>query len=143
MQIPETKWSKYYDPTKYNSDFDPNQTLYGVLKSSASKYGDRVAVEYGKTMITYKQLLANVDRVAASMVNIGIKKGDIITLSHSGMPASITPIYAASKIGAIVSVVNNALTGNRLKDIVEVSESKYFFVSTWKIADFMEFFFSK
>ncbi|MCQ2529107.1 MAG: acyl--CoA ligase [Saccharofermentans sp.] len=140
MQIPETKWSKYYDPTKYNSDFDPNQTLYGVLKSSASKYGDRVAVEYGKTRITYKQLLASVDRVAASMINIGIKKGDIITLSHSGMPTSITPIYAASKIGAIVSVVNNALTGSRLKEIVEVSESKYFFVATWKIADFMEFF---
>lgn len=140
MQINETKWNKYYDLTKIPENFNPDRTLYGVLKDSATKYGDRIAIEYGFTKISYSRLLEIVDRVASKMVEVGMRAGDIVTLSHSGMPGSVVTVYASSKIGMAVSSINNALTGVRLREIVNITGSRNFFVSNWKLADFVDFF---
>ena len=55
--------------------------------------------------LTYRQLLAEVERVAAALRGLGIQKGDRITVYMPLCPETIALLLATVRIGAIHSVV--------------------------------------
>ncbi|MCQ2531782.1 MAG: acyl--CoA ligase [Saccharofermentans sp.] len=138
MNLPETKWSKYYSEAK--KEYDENRTLYQVIKDSCDAWGDRVALEYGIPKLTYSQLYQMIEATAKSLVKLGVKKGDVITVTHNGLPATVALIYAASKIGAIVSLVNNAHSVKEIEEYIWRTKSLFLFVSGTKLAEAKKLF---
>ncbi len=106
----ENKWSRYYSSDETVSNVDVGRTIYNVLCDSADKYPDRIAIEHARRTFTYFELKLAVDNTAAALRSVGIKKGDVIALCINGTPATVLTMYAASALGAVVSMMSEDVT---------------------------------
>ena len=83
-------------------------TLPDVLKRTAHKHPETIAlVMMGKT-ITYRRLNELVNRFSSALADLGIQKGDKVSLILPNMPQVIIASYAVFRLGAVV-VMNNPL----------------------------------
>ena len=65
-----------------------------------------ISTEVDKTeSYTYRQLHAEVNRVAAMMQSLGLKRGDRVIIYMPNMPEAVFAILACARLGAIHSVV--------------------------------------
>jgi len=65
-----------------------------------------ISTEVDKTQtFTYKQLHAEVNRVAAMMQSLGLKRGDRVIIYMPNMPEAVFAILACARLGAVHSVV--------------------------------------
>lgn len=74
--------------------------------------------------ITYGELFREVNRFAAGLQNLGIKKGDRIALYMPMIPEFPIAMLAASRIGAISTVVFSGFSANALGNRIQDSESR-------------------
>ncbi|MDR1113354.1 MAG: acetate--CoA ligase, partial [Bacteroidales bacterium] len=75
------------------------------------------------TKISYKELHANVCKVANVLKLLGVKKGDIVTIYLPMAPELIYSMLACARIGAIHSVVFSGFSANALSDRLAQSKS--------------------
>src|SRR6201997_1062313 len=82
-----------------------------------------------RRVFTYASLLAEVERAAAALRGLGIKKGDRITLYMPTCPEAIILMLATVRIGAIHSVVFAGFGAKALGDRVQASGSRLVFTA--------------
>lgn len=75
--------------------------------------GGRLALS-GK--LTYKQLDAAVDRFAAALHGLGVRKGDRVALMLPNSPQFVISFFAAARIGAIIVNINPTYTARELHE---------------------------
>lgn len=87
-----------------------------------------------RRVLTYGQLLWEVERIAAALRAFGIRKGDRITLYMPTCPEAIALMLACVRIGAIHSVVFAGFGAHALADRVQASGSRLVFTAdlTWR-----------
>ncbi|MDQ5850095.1 MAG: propionate--CoA ligase [Pseudomonadota bacterium] len=84
---------------------------YNALDRHQAARGEQKALLYISTetneekSFTYRQLLAEVNRAAAMMQALGVKKGDRVIIYMPMIPEAVFAILACARIGAIHSVV--------------------------------------
>src|SRR5439155_26302927 len=88
----------------------------------SNERGDRV-------VLTYAQLLYEVNRLAAALRGIGIRKGDRLTIYMPPCPESIALMPATVRIGAIHSVVFAGFGAKALGDRIQASGSRVVFAA--------------
>jgi acetyl-CoA synthetase len=96
--------------------------------------GDRAALIYlnergERKDFTFRQLLSEVERVAAALRGLGIQKGDRITVYMPLCPETIFLLLATVRIGAIHSVVFAGFGAGALMDRIRASGSRAVFAS--------------
>ena len=77
-----------------------------------------------RRVLTYAQLLHEVERVAASLRAIGVRKGDRVTLYMPTCPEAIVAMLAIVRIGAIHLAVFAGFGAKALADRIQASGSK-------------------
>jgi len=82
-----------------------------------------------RRVFTYASLLAEVERAAAALRGLGIKKGDRITLYMPTCPEAIVLMLAIVRIGAIHSVVFAGFGAKALGDRIQASGSRLVFTA--------------
>lgn len=109
-------WDKVYKEEEYpffkwfvggKTNISYNCLDYQVFKKNR---GDKAAIiwesEMGETrVLTYGQLLHEVERFAAALKALGVGKGDRVTLCMPMVPEAAIAMLATTRIGAIHSVV--------------------------------------
>lgn len=75
------------------------------------------------TEITYEDLLQRVCRVANAMKELGVKKGDFVTLYMPMVPEAAVAMLACARLGAPHSVVFAGFSAEALRDRIVVSVS--------------------
>ncbi len=117
-------WHKAYAPQVPPSIEYENLTLPAALQRMAKKYPDNAAlIMMGKT-ISYRRLDVEVDRFAAALSELGIRKGDKVAIVLPNMPQMVIATYALFRLGA-VAVMNNPLyTQRELEHQLNDSDSK-------------------
>ncbi len=85
---------------------NPNHSLYETIVTTASIFKDNDALFFMGKAIKYPELIAKIDEAAAGFVNIGIGKGDVVTICMPNVFETIYAFYALSKIGAIAHMVH-------------------------------------
>jgi len=83
-------------------------TMDAVLKRTASRFPDTVALILMGKEITYRELNESVDRFAAALAGLGVKKNDKVALILPNIPQMVIATYALFRLGA-VAVMNNPL----------------------------------
>ncbi|HEX6867798.1 MAG TPA: acetate--CoA ligase [Candidatus Limnocylindrales bacterium] len=78
----------------------------------------------GRRALTYGELLAEVERVAAGLRGLGITKGDRLTIYMPTSVEAIVAMLAAARIGAIHSVVFAGFGAGALGDRIRASGSR-------------------
>ena len=117
-------WHKAYaENVPHTIDYDTS-TLSQVLDRTAQKYPETVAlIMMGKT-ITYRQLNELVNRFATALADLGIEKGDKVSLILPNMPQVIIAAYAVFRLGAAVVMNNPLYTETELAHQLNDSDSK-------------------
>ncbi len=91
--------------------------------------GDKRALifegEEGDTVsLTYKELLKEVCKFSNVLDQLGVKKGDAVTIWMPMIPEAIVAMLACTRIGAVHSVVFGGFSPDALKDRILDSDSK-------------------
>lgn len=120
-------WLKYY--TEKDLDIRvPQCTVYQNIYDSNKSHAKDTAIRYFGNNIHYKTLFSKVDACAKALRQIGIKKGDFITLCTAGVPEAMYLVLACSQIGAVANFINPLFTRRQMIDRINETETKWAFV---------------
>lgn len=121
----ERPWLKYYPKEVINSKL-PEDTIYGYIKNRNKKELDRVAIEYFGNKLTYQKLIRKIDKCAKSLVAMGVKKEDIVTICMPTTPEMVYMFYALSKIGAVSNMIDPRKSAEEICEYANEVNSKLF-----------------
>jgi long-chain acyl-CoA synthetase len=93
----------------------PNTTLPAALEATARRSPDVAAILFKGTRINYRQHNQNVDRFAAALQKLGVRKGDRVAVHLPNCPQFIIAYYAVLRVGAIVVPCNPIYTPRELE----------------------------
>ncbi len=101
------RWFKKWWPkgVPLNTNFE-EKTINELLDEQVDKYKDEKFIWFLDAWITYKQFQDYVKSFATALVNLGIKKGDVIGIFLPNCPQYIVAYFAITRIGAIASGIN-------------------------------------
>ncbi|MGD1051521.1 MAG: acetate--CoA ligase [Solirubrobacteraceae bacterium] len=91
--------------------------------------GDRIAFHWlgedGSTRdISYAELLADVERFANALRDLGIKKGDVVGIYLPMIPEVVVSMLACARIGAPHNVVFGGFAAEAVRERMEFSDAK-------------------
>ena len=118
-------WTAHYDagvPTSVAPY--PDRTLVDYLDDTARQYPDRPAILFKGRTITYGELGALSDAVAAHLVRLGVKKGDRVALCLPNCPQFSIVQYGAWKVGAVICPINPTYTDRELEDALVATDAE-------------------
>ena len=108
---------------KYESVW-PNKTILDYLNDAIEKDPDKVAIVDKKSRYTYRELGKMVDRVALGLLELGLGKGDVISIQLPNWNEFIILHYAATRIGAITNPLIPIYRDREIGYMVGMVESK-------------------
>ncbi|MDF2789831.1 MAG: acyl-CoA synthetase (AMP-forming)/AMP-acid ligase [Neobacillus sp.] len=108
---------------KYQSIW-PNRTILDYLNEAIAKNPDKLAIVDKKSRITYRELGKLVDRVALGLLELGLRKGDIISFQLPNWNEFIILHYAVTRIGAISNPLIPIYRDREIGYMVRTAESK-------------------
>ena len=121
----ERPWLKYYPKEVVDAKL-PENTIYGYIKSRNKDELDRIAIEYFGNKLSYKELIKKIDNCAKSLVAMGVKEGDIVTICMPTTPEMVYMFYALSKIGAISNMIDPRKSSEEIEEYANEVNSKIF-----------------
>jgi long-chain acyl-CoA synthetase len=110
----EKPWLKSYEPHVPEHLGYPRSTMPAILEEVAAKYADQPALIYKGTEITFREYNETVDRFAAALQGLGVRKGDRVALHLPNIPQFPMAYYAILRIGGIVVPCNPVYTAREL-----------------------------
>ena len=109
-------WLAAY-PAGVPHEFDfPQVPLTRLRDDAAQAFPTAVAISYAGRMITYRQLRADVDRLAGSLRDLGVAPGDRVAAVLPNCPQHVITLFAAARIGAISVACNPLATAAELAE---------------------------
>ena len=103
--------------------------FYELIVFQANKRKKRTALLIGDEQISYGKILESADKLAAYLLEKGVKEGDKVALFLRNSAEFIYAIFAVSKLGAILVPVNTFLKSDELSYILEDSGSSILIAS--------------
>lgn len=99
-------WLESYDKEVPKSLDYPEVPLFHFLQTSAEKYGDQPCTIFKGAKISYREMDALTNRLAAGLASLGIKKGDRVGLFIPNTPQFVIAYFAVLKLGGVVVATN-------------------------------------
>ncbi len=126
----ERPWTAHYDKGVPASIEYPNQPLFHFLEESARKYPDRACTIFKGAVISFKEMNAITDSVAAALVNMGVKKGDRVGIFMPNTPQFVMAYFGILKAGGVVAATNPLYTPPEIADQASDAGIEIMFVMT-------------
>ena len=120
----ERIWHKSYAPEVPASLDYETITMPAALKRTAAQYPDNTALVMMGKRISYRELDELVDRFAAALADMGVRKGDKVAILLPNIPQVVVAAYATFRLGAVVVMNNPLYTETELEHQLNDSESK-------------------
>ncbi len=103
----EKPWLEHYDRGVPHSLAPyPDKPFYSFLEESAQKYPDRACTIFKGRVITFRDMNALSNRMAAALVGLGVKKGDRVGMFIPNTPQFVFVYYGILKAGGVVVATN-------------------------------------
>lgn len=94
------------------------------LEQSAKRNPEGLAVIFEDKEYTYRELNAWTNRVAHSLVDLGVQKGNVVAVLLENRPELLVCIAALTKIGAVAALINTGLRGAALRHSLTVVDAR-------------------
>jgi non-ribosomal peptide synthetase component E (peptide arylation enzyme) len=101
-----------------------NEAPFDILAAQAARHPDRIVFVDGQGHISYGELKDRVERCAAYLSQIGIARGDVVTIQLPNRIAFPIAFFALELIGAVANKVNPDFRIRELDYILRFSGSK-------------------
>jgi len=99
-------WFKHYDSQVPRHLTYPHIPLYCLLDETAAKNPASPCTTFFGKRLTYQQIKELSDCFAASICNLGVRKGDRVVLLLPNSPQFLIAYYGLLKVGAVVVPLN-------------------------------------
>ncbi len=106
-------------------------TVGGLLDLVHGRRPDHEALVYADRNLryTYAEFKEVVENCARSLMDLGIEKGDHVSVWGQNVPEWVTLQFATGKVGAVLVTVNPAYKSHELKYILEQSDAAALFMT--------------
>lgn len=98
-----------------------------VTEKYAKEFPDKEAIIFEDRRITYRQLDDRINALAKGLLDLGLKKGDVVAILLINSVEFLELTFAVNKIGAIWLPLNWRLSGDELTYIINHSDAKILF----------------
>jgi non-ribosomal peptide synthetase component E (peptide arylation enzyme) len=102
------------------------ETFYDILARRAAAHPDRVAIVDHRSRLTYGELRARVDRVAAGLAALGVGPGDVVTIQLPNWAEFAAVFFACERVGAVANQIGPDYRAREVEYILRFSESRIF-----------------
>lgn len=123
-------WQKNYDKGVPTTIEYPKAPLFHFLEDAARKYPDRACTIFKGAVVTYKEMDEISNRVAAALVDMGVKKGDRVGIFMPNSPQFVMAYYGILKAGGSVVATNPLYTPPEIEHQASDAGIEYMFVMT-------------
>ncbi|MDH3742803.1 MAG: acyl--CoA ligase [Hyphomicrobiales bacterium] len=105
-------------------------TLGEFIRERAETLGNKVAGDWfqDSERLTYCELDEKADRLASSLVNLGVRKGCHVAVMLPSVPETMISWTALGRIGAVMVPVNTAYTPTELSFVINDSDVQYLII---------------
>ncbi|MFQ5709031.1 MAG: AMP-binding protein [bacterium] len=93
--------------------------VYQVLRSQTKNFEDKAAIVFGEHFISYRRLFDAIERLASSLSNLGVRKGDRFAIMLPNLPQFVICYFALLKLGVAVIPVNTRFKETEVQFILE------------------------
>jgi long-chain acyl-CoA synthetase len=95
-------WRKSYDEgVPYSLEY-PSKTVFNVLEEVARDHPNLACTQFKGATLTYGEVDALSDRLAAGLHRLGVKKGERVGIFMPNTPQFVISYFAALKLGCVV-----------------------------------------
>lgn len=108
--------------------FDIEQSMYDFMRTYHKK-GDTLAVARANGRMNFPRFFREVDRVAAGLYRLGVRRGSVVMIALPNIIQSVVATYAASRLGAIASMIHPLLSGDEFESAVKKQRPEIVFLS--------------
>jgi long-chain acyl-CoA synthetase len=99
-------WLANYDKGVPQTVDYPQKPLFHFLEEAARKYPDHACTIFKGAVISYREMNAQTDAMAAALLEMGVKKGDRVGIFMPNLPQFVIAFYGILKAGAAVVAIN-------------------------------------
>jgi long-chain acyl-CoA synthetase len=117
-------WLKFYLKEVPPDVKIPEKSAVDTFNEATDKWKDRTALVFYGRKIRYRELRDHVDRFAAAMQDLGVKKGDRVALLLLNSPQFIIAYFGAMKAGAILTAISPVYVSPEIKHQIEDSGAR-------------------
>lgn len=101
MSLTEELRSRYAPGVPYFTD-SGDMLVSDLLTDAASRYPDRVALDFLSKQTTYRELVKQVRQAATVLLRAGVRPGDRVALIMPNCPQHIVAFFATALIGGVI-----------------------------------------
>jgi long-chain acyl-CoA synthetase len=102
----ESPWLAHYDKGVPQTIEYPKAPLFHFLEEAARQYPDRACTIFKGAVISYREMNALSDNMAAALAEMGVKKGDRVGIFMPNTPQFVIAYFGILKAGGVVVAVN-------------------------------------
>ncbi|PLT35105.1 long-chain fatty acid--CoA ligase [Bacillus sp. V5-8f] len=128
MDRTEKPWLKYYHPKLNEFATVENISLFKMFKNAVECYSNDTALTFYDKKFTYEEVAGIVEKFAASLHNLGFKKGDRLSIMLPNSPHYIFSLFAAFRLGGIGVQVNPMYVEREIEHVLKDSGSEFIVV---------------
>ncbi|MCS5570583.1 MAG: AMP-binding protein, partial [Pseudomonadales bacterium] len=103
---------------------DEHDCFARLVENHAENYADGVAAVFESQTVTWGQLNAAANRYAARLLEMGVMRGDVVSVFMENRIEFLESVIALNKIGATGGLINTNLRGGPLTHCISVTDSK-------------------
>lgn len=103
-----------------------SETFYRILEQRAAAHPEREVLTDRRHRVSYGELKARVDRVAAKLGALGIGRGDVVTIQLPNWVEFAYVFFALERLGAVVNQIGPDFRSREVEYIIRFSESRAF-----------------
>ena len=116
-------WRNYYGNTPFSLDY-PHLTMYQLLQKNARQHPDNTAYVFMGKETSYTSFLNRIEAAAKGLTQLGITRGDRVTICMPNTPQALDCFYALNRIGAIPNMIHPLSATQEIAFYLEASHSK-------------------
>ena len=98
-------------------------SVAAILKESADRFGDAIAITVGSTATTYSELWSQTRTYAGALRELGIRPGDTVAVLIPNVTDFARVYYAVLSLGAVVVPIHALLKSEEIEFILSDSKS--------------------
>lgn len=110
-------------------------SLFEFMRDYHAK-DDQVAVKCRSREMRFREFFSEIDRVAAGLYAMGVRKGDAVMLALPNIIQNVVAVYACSRIGAVAAMIHPLYSPDEFEAAVKKISPKVVFLSDINVKKF-------
>ena len=116
-------WLKYYSEEALNIEI-PKCSAYEYIRKCNEKNMNTYAINFYGNRIKYAEIFKKIEKAKASLIELGISKGDYVTFCMPTLPETIYLFYALNQLGAVANFIDLRMNKERIEKYINETKSK-------------------